>query len=124
MFNLLLYNSTSPESPTSKKEVREAIEYAINRPALADMLGSGKYEALTQMAAQKFPAYVQGYDPRPYNPAKAKELLTAAGYPNGFKTKIMLTSGGSDAAAGIKAYLGSRGYRCHYRYRRSGPLFW
>ena len=109
MFNLILYNSTSADSPTSKKEVRQAIETAINRPALADMLGSGKYEALTQMAAKKFPAYVQGYDPYPYNVAKAKQLLADAGYPNGFKTKLMITSAGTDAAAGIKAYLAAVG---------------
>jgi peptide/nickel transport system substrate-binding protein len=109
MFNLLLYNSTDPNSPTSKKEVRQAIESAINRPALAKMLGSGKYEALSQMAASKFPGYVAGYDPYPYNPTKAKELLAKAGYPNGFKTKLMITSSGADAGAGIKAYLDAVG---------------
>jgi peptide/nickel transport system substrate-binding protein len=109
MFNLILYNSTSADSPTSKIGVRQAIETAINRPALADMLGSGKYEALTQMAPQKMPGYVAGFNPYPYDPAKAKQLLADAGYPNGFKTKMMITSGGTDAAAGIKAYLAAVG---------------
>jgi len=109
MFQLLLYNSTNPDSPTSKKGVREAIEYAIDREALAEMLGSGKYEPLFQMAPKKFPGYVDGYNPRPFNPDKARKLLADAGYPNGFKTKIMITSGGTDAAAGIKAYLDAVG---------------
>jgi ABC-type transport system substrate-binding protein len=109
MFFALLPNSNDPNSPTSKKEVREAIEYAIDRPALANMIGSGQYEALTQIAPKKAPFYVPGYDPRPYNPTKAKQLLAAAGYPNGFKTKIMTTSTGTDAVAGMKANLDAVG---------------
>jgi len=109
MFYALLPNSNNPNSPTSKKEVREAIEYAIDRQGLANMIGQGRYEPLSQLAPQKFPGYVQGYDPRPYNPAKAKELLAAAGYPSGFKTRILATSGGQDPVAGIKAYLSEVG---------------
>jgi peptide/nickel transport system substrate-binding protein len=109
MFQCILPNSATATSPTSKKGVREAIEYAINRPGLAEMLGYGQYEPLTQIAPKKFPGYVQGYDPRPYNPTKAKQLLADAGYPNGFSTKIMTTSGGTDACAGIKSYLDAVG---------------
>jgi peptide/nickel transport system substrate-binding protein len=108
-FFALLPNSSDPSSPTSKIEVRQAIEYAIDRPALANMIGFGRYEPLTQIAASKFPGYVAGYNPRPYDPAKAKQLLAAAGYPNGFKTKIMTTSTSTDAVAGIKAYLDAVG---------------
>ncbi len=106
-FWALLPNSSDPKSPLSKRKVREAIEYAINRPTLAKMIGHGKYEALHQMAPSFWPGYVPGYDPRPYNPEKAKQLLTEAGYPNGFKTSIMTTdrSGARDAATAIKAYL-------------------
>jgi peptide/nickel transport system substrate-binding protein len=111
MFNALLPNSSDPASPMSKKLVREAVEYAIDRPALANMIGYGKYEALTQMAPAKFPGYVQGYNPRPYNPAKAKDLLAQAGFPNGFKTKIMTTATGTDPVSGIKAYLDAVGIK-------------
>ncbi len=109
MFWSLLPNSHDPKSPTSKLEVRQAIEYAIDRVSLANMIGTGQYEALTQLAPKKMPGYVQGYDPRPYNPDKAKELLKAAGYPNGFSCKLEIISNNQDAAAGIKAYLDAVG---------------
>jgi peptide/nickel transport system substrate-binding protein len=109
MFYALLPSSSNPASPTAKKAVREAIEYAIDRPSLANMIGQGVYEPLTQIAPQKFPGYVAGYNPRPFNVAKAKQLLADAGYPNGFKTKIMTTATGVDAVTAIKAYLAEVG---------------
>ena len=106
-FWALLPNSSDPKSPLSKTKVREAIEYAIDRPTLAKMIGHGKYEALHQMAPSFWPGYVPGYNPRPYNPEKAKQVLAEAGYPNGFKTTIMTMDrfGGRNAATAIKAYL-------------------
>ncbi|HSW56956.1 MAG TPA: ABC transporter substrate-binding protein [Dehalococcoidales bacterium] len=109
MFWSILPNSSNVNSPTSKKEVREAIELAIDRPALANMIGMGKFEPLTQMAPRNFPGYNDGFNPRPYNVDKAKQLLAAAGYPTGFKTKILITSAGTDAATAIKAYLAAVG---------------
>jgi peptide/nickel transport system substrate-binding protein len=79
---LMLVN-TKPELPTAKKEVRQAINYAINRDELNKELFSG--QALT-MATAVHPKSL-GYKPElkwPYDPNKAKELLARAGYPNGF----------------------------------------
>jgi len=109
MFYLIAFNSSDPESVFADQKVRAAIEYAINRPALAEMLGYGKYEPLHQMASSIWPGYVEGYDPRPYNPDKARELLAEAGYPDGFKTTMLLTEMGMDAGSAIKAYLGEVG---------------
>jgi len=101
----LLPNSSDPNSPLSKKKVREALEYAIDRPTVAKMIGLGKYEALQQIVPSSWPGYVQGYNPRSYNPEKAKQLLAEAGYPNGFKTSILTGERSRDAATAIKAYL-------------------
>jgi peptide/nickel transport system substrate-binding protein len=109
MFVCILPNSNDPESPFAKKEVREAIEYAIDRPAIAEMLGQGLYEPLHQMASSTWPGYVEGYDPRPYNPAMAEQKLADAGYAGGFETTIMATDMARDAVAAIQAYLGEVG---------------
>jgi peptide/nickel transport system substrate-binding protein len=73
------------------------------------MLGYGKYEALSQMASSVWPGYVEGYDPRPYDPAMAEQLLADAGYPGGFETTIIATDASRDAVAAIQAYLGDVG---------------
>ncbi len=105
----LLPNSNDPKSILANKKVREAIEYAIDRPTLAQMLGQGLYESLTQISSKYSPAYVKGYDPRPFNPAKARKLLAEAGYPDGFKVKVLAADMSRDAISAIQSYLGNVG---------------
>ncbi|MBN1161647.1 MAG: ABC transporter substrate-binding protein [Dehalococcoidales bacterium] len=109
MFVTLLPDSSNPDSPLAIKEVREAIEYGLNRPAIAEMLGQGLYEPLHQMASSTWPGYVEGYDPRPYNPEIAIGLLDQAGKSAGLTLKVMATSAGTDAVAAIQSYLGEVG---------------
>jgi peptide/nickel transport system substrate-binding protein len=65
--------------------VRQALNYAIDKNALLKAVNNGIGTATDQM----FGVSTDGYDPAleniySYNPAKAKELLAAAGYANGF----------------------------------------
>jgi len=107
-FNLLLMSDVDTASPLNNIKVREAIEYAIDRPTMAQTLGQGLFEPLTQMTCSTSPAYIPGYDPRPYNVATAKQLLSDAGYPNGLTMKILGASGGNtnDVMALFKYDLG------------------
>jgi peptide/nickel transport system substrate-binding protein len=75
-------------------KVRQAIEYAINRPAITSAI-FGKYgEANSQLQGTKFGGYDSSlnnyYD---YNPSLAKKLLTEAGYPKGFSMAAVTGSG-------------------------------
>jgi peptide/nickel transport system substrate-binding protein len=110
-FTVMLFSDVDPASPLSNIKVREAIEYAIDRPTIAQTLGQGLFEPFTQMASKTWPGYVPGYDPRPYNVEKAKQLLKDAGYPNGFPIKILGASGGNtnDVMALFKYDLGLAG---------------
>jgi ABC-type transport system substrate-binding protein len=105
----LFANSVNPDSKFTNKKLREALEYAIDRPGLAKALGFGKYEALTQIAPKGSTGYNEGYDPRPYNPEKAKELIAEAGYPNGLETTILCDGRSQDYATAIQAYLAAVG---------------
>jgi peptide/nickel transport system substrate-binding protein len=109
----LLPDSLNYDSIFADKRVRQALEYAIDRPALVKTLGHG-YFPLTQLATRDVYGFNQEIEGRPYNPDKAKQLLAEAGYPDGFKTKI-IGGDGTDlrqvfteiqkylAAVGIKA---------------------
>jgi len=88
---LMLVN-TRPELPTAKREVRQAINYAIDRAELNRALFGGQALPLATAIHPKS----LGYDPRhawPYDPAKAKELLARAGYPHGFTIGLHASSG-------------------------------
>jgi peptide/nickel transport system substrate-binding protein len=89
----IIPDSANPDSPLANKKVREALEHATNREAIAK-LGYGFWRAADQPCT---PEVTMGYNrdikPREYNPAKAKQLLAEAGYPNGFKTRIIMDQG-------------------------------
>jgi len=75
-------------SPFAKKDVREALWYAVDRQGLAAGLGKGTYNVADQLAAPQQGWYIKNYTNKQFNVAKAKQLLTQAGYPNGFKTVL------------------------------------
>ena len=88
------YMSINLQSPNNhgalkKLLVRQALEYAVNKYADSQVYGGS---AISGVANQAVPpgsvGYIPGYDPYPSangqgNPAKAKQLLAAAGYQPG-----------------------------------------
>ncbi|MGP8079740.1 MAG: ABC transporter substrate-binding protein [Dehalococcoidales bacterium] len=85
----LLPDSLNADSVLADKRVRQAVEYAIDRPAIIKALGHGYWRPLTQMANESVYGYDPGIEGRAYNPARAKELLAEAGYPDGIHIKII-----------------------------------
>jgi peptide/nickel transport system substrate-binding protein len=85
---VLVPDSANPDSPFSNIKVRQAVAYAIDRESLAKNLGYG----FARAAYQIFPGFeiaaIPGLAKTEYNPEKARQLLTEAGYPNGFETII------------------------------------
>jgi peptide/nickel transport system substrate-binding protein len=72
-----------PKSPWHDRRVRLAANYAIDRQAIneAETLGLSKVTGTT--IPRNFD-FVLPREPHPYDPARAKQLLKEAGYPNGF----------------------------------------
>jgi peptide/nickel transport system substrate-binding protein len=69
--------------PFNRPLVRKAFNYAIDRNVIRKNLFQGYAAPLTQFWVPQVIGYKPGYDPYPYNPTKAKQLLAQAGYPNG-----------------------------------------
>jgi dipeptide transport system substrate-binding protein len=87
-FNLgfLGYNTT--HKPLDKVEVRQALDMAINKKAIIESV----YEGAGQSASNPMPPTQWSYDKNlkdaPYDPAKAKDMLAKAGFPNGFDISL------------------------------------
>jgi peptide/nickel transport system substrate-binding protein len=82
-------DSANPKSPFADIRVRRAVQYAINNEEIVKSILRGEGEATRQFGYKANWGYnpeVVGY---PYNPAKARQLLSEAGYPTGFKTKLL-----------------------------------
>jgi glutathione transport system substrate-binding protein len=75
------------QKPFDNVKVREAINYAINKEALAKVAFSG-YAIPAEGVIPKGVEYAVKLGPWPYDPAKARALLKEAGYPNGFETQL------------------------------------
>ncbi|MBI4321616.1 MAG: hypothetical protein HY675_24235 [Chloroflexi bacterium] len=87
--DVLAPDTVYPDSIFADKRVREALDYAIDKKAIAKAVGLGFWEATQQIAPSQYVGYDPGLEGRSYNPEKAKQLLAAAGRPNGFKTRII-----------------------------------
>lgn len=73
--------------PLGDTKVRIAITQAIDKQAISDALTRG-YGTLAPFPVAAGQWFYDEYDPYPYNPQRAKELLAEAGYPNGFSIKL------------------------------------
>ena len=81
-------------APFDDVRVRQALCYAIDRDAILELTADGHG---TKLGSSMYPAFTKYFDDSltdyyTYDPEKAKELLTEAGYPNGFTMTITVPS--------------------------------
>lgn len=101
-------DAATANDPLSNLQVREAIEYALDRDTMAKTLGYGIYTPAYQWARPGSIGYIPGLK-REYDPTKAKQLLAEAGYPNGFTMDLNWRF--QDWSAAIQGYLQAVGIK-------------
>jgi peptide/nickel transport system substrate-binding protein len=74
--------------PLGKRKVRQALNYAIDRKALAEVVDAGYATPAITYIPPSHPMANRTLTPYPYDPAKARELLREAGYPDGISVPI------------------------------------
>jgi len=99
----ICYNAMDEDDPFYDIRVRQAVSYAIDSEAIAEAITKGYYFESTQWAKTSDPVYSPDVTGFPYNPEKATELLSEAGYPDGFQTRITLEAGSMEDGAQIIA---------------------
>ncbi len=77
-------NETLTRNPLRDRRVREALSLAINRDAIVSRVMEGAALAAGQFMPQGAFGYAPDLPPPPFDPARARALLTEAGWPNGF----------------------------------------
>lgn len=88
-----LYLNNSVE-PLNNIKVRQALSYAIDRQSIMDYLADGRGAAVGSSMYPSFEKYFRPelVDYYTYDVEKAKQLLTDAGYPDGFDLDITVPS--------------------------------
>ena len=84
--------SALPQNPLRDPRVREAIDLAIDRPALAEIAMEGMGKPVNQLVTPSIFGYNKTLPERKVDIPRAKKLLADAGYPNGFKATFSFTN--------------------------------
>jgi len=135
------WNCTKPiQSPVANPKVRQAINYAVDVDSIIqNVLEWQGIRIATPLSARHF-----GYDPTlkpfPYDPAKAKQLLAEAGYPNGIDLVLHSPNGrylkDKEVAEAVAGQLTKAGIRTQLKvyewttyintisYRHGGAPIW
>ena len=108
------------DNPLTKTKVRQAILSAIDRGTMARQLIQGESQVIdTPCYPTQFGCDVSAAVKYPYDPAKARQLLTEAGYPDGFDTQLV-SYGPAQLGATVQNYLKAVGINLHVQQLQIG----
>jgi peptide/nickel transport system substrate-binding protein len=93
------------KEPFKKKEVRQAINLAIDKKLIVEKLLYGKAVPAVSWLPSTSPAFNPSARPYEYNPEKALELMKKAGYEKGFTIEAISTNNASWGAVLLEAAM-------------------
>ncbi len=109
--------SNVPGTPLSKRDVRLALNYALDTRAIIDQALHGVGAQMSSYVSSSYPYGVdRALKPYPYDPAQAKKLLARGGYPNGFTTDLLCpTDNPKELCEVIAAYWAAVGVKANVK---------
>jgi ABC-type transport system substrate-binding protein len=122
---IIFPNNKDPNSKWQNKKLREALEYALDKEAMAKALGYGYYEPLNGMAPKGEWGYIEK-EVRKYDPEKARQCLADAGYPDGIKVTLLCNAqagGRNTLGEAVKGYLDAAGIETTLDIADAGRFF-
>jgi peptide/nickel transport system substrate-binding protein len=92
-FTMMVVFNTLEPGPLQNKAVRQALNYAVDVDSIIKNVMGGFPQRIAVSLAKEAFGYPKSVQPYTYDPVKAKQMLTDAGYPNGFKIPFLSRSG-------------------------------
>jgi len=93
---VMLNFQTKTNSPLADVRVRHALNHAVDKQTIVDVLMGGQTVLATQSTVREAYGYDPTLKPYRYDPKLAKALLSEAGYPNGFDMTLETSGGGTN----------------------------
>jgi peptide/nickel transport system substrate-binding protein len=90
-------------NPLSDEKVRQALNFAVNKRAVIQIVTHGLGTPMHSYMASTTPLYHDVGEAYPFDAKKAKQLLTEAGYGSGFNLTVLAQAGNADQAALLAA---------------------
>lgn len=128
-FSVRFYGLQTRMKPMSDVRVRRAIAHAIDRNTLLEDVFTGRFQPASGILPLGLPGYNPNLKPLGYAPARARELLREAGYPEGrgLPTIVFWSGARSERLEReldtVSRQLGAVGIRTETRYETDWPTF-
>lgn len=123
-FTMFVVFNTLEEGPLQRKEVRQALNHAVDVDAIIKNVMGGLAQRIAVSLAREAFGYPKDMQPYPYDPEKAKQMLAAAGYPGGFKVPFISRAGrylkDKEVVEAVGGYLQKVGVETELRFVEPG----
>lgn len=89
----LALSNADPDSPFADQRVRQALNYAVDKTAISDVIMMGTTQPAGQPGIPGMTGHNPDITPYPYDPERARALLAEAGYDEGlaFRAEVLIT---------------------------------